>query len=354
MPHPLTFHQTLPKAAMPTASTWPVEDVLDLFELPFNTLLFRAQEAHRAHFPEGDIELSTLISLKTGGCTEDCGYCSQSVHHDTSVRASKMLSPEVVLEAARKAKANGATRFCMGASGRSPNDRDMEKYEAIVRSVKALGLETCVTLGMLRDDQAKRLKEAGLDYYNHNLDTSPTHYNHITSTHSYQDRLDTLGRVRKAGLKICCGGIVGMGESRRQRAELISQLANLNPYPESVPINHLVPIEGTPLADVSPLDPLEFVRTIAVARIVMPEARVRMSAGRRELGDTVQALCFLAGANSIFYGDKLLTTDNAEAEDDRVLLEKLGLKTRQVTEVKARMPGLEDDHHEHSHAPLAG
>ncbi|MCL1886359.1 MAG: biotin synthase BioB [Betaproteobacteria bacterium] len=347
MSQPVTFHKK--PATTSSVTTWPTEEVLALFELPFNQLLFRAQEIHHAHFPEGDIELASLISLKTGGCAEDCGYCSQSVHHDTSVTASKMLSLETVLNTAKEAKANGATRFCMGASGRSPNDRDMEKYEEIVRAVKALGLETCATLGMLQEDQAKRLKAAGLDYYNHNLDTSPTHYSHITSTHQYQDRLDTLGRVRKAGLKVCCGGIIGMGESRRQRAELISQLANLNPYPESVPINHLVPIEGTPLHGVEPLDPLEFVRTIAVARIVMPQARVRMSAGRRELGDTVQALCFLAGANSIFYGDKLLTTENSEAKDDRLLLEKLGLKTKPVTEVKARMPGLENHDHEHEH-----
>ncbi|WAW11097.1 biotin synthase BioB [Oxalobacter vibrioformis] len=349
MSQPVIFHKKPAPATLAATATWPTEEVLALFELPFNELLFRAQEIHRTSFPEKDIELATLISLKTGGCTEDCGYCSQSSHHDTDVKASKMLSLDTVLDAAREARANGATRFCMGASGRSPNDRDMEKYEEMVRAVKGLGLETCATLGMLQDDQAKRLKEAGLDYYNHNLDTSPTHYGTIISTHNYQDRLDTLGRVRKAGLKVCCGGIIGMGESRRQRAELISQLANLNPYPESVPINHLVAIEGTPLYGVEALDPLEFVRTIAVARIVMPQARVRMSAGRRELGDTVQALCFLAGANSIFYGDKLLTTENSEAEDDRVLLDKLGLKTKQVTEVKARMPGLKDHDHEHDH-----
>ncbi len=349
MSQPVIFHKKTDPASLPPATTWPVEDVLALFELPFNELLFRAQEVHRENFPEKDIELATLISLKTGGCSEDCGYCSQSVHNETGLEASKMLSLETVLQAASEAKANGATRFCMGASGRSPNDRDMEKYEGMVRAVKALGLETCATLGMLQEEQAKRLKEAGLDYYNHNLDTSPTHYGNIISTHNYQDRLDTLGRVRKAGLKVCCGGIIGMGESRRQRAELISQLANLNPYPESVPINHLVPIEGTPLHGVDPLDPLEFVRTIAVARIVMPQARVRMSAGRRELGDAVQSMCFLAGANSIFYGDKLLTTENSEAEDDRVLLDKLGLKTKQVSEVKARMPGLPDHDHGHAH-----
>ncbi|MCM1512448.1 MAG: biotin synthase BioB [Oxalobacter formigenes] len=346
MSQPITFHK---KPSGEPPATWPVDEVLALFDLPFNELIFRAQETLRANFPARDIELATLISLKTGGCAEDCGYCSQSVHHETSVKASKMLSLETVLAAAKEAKANGATRFCMGASGRAPNDRDMEKYEEIIRAVKALGLETCTTLGMLQEEQARRLKEAGLDYYNHNLDTSPTHYTRVTTSHTYQDRLDTLGRVRKAGLKVCCGGIIGMGESRRQRAELISQLANLNPYPESVPINHLVPIEGTPLHGAEPLDPLEFVRTIAVARIVMPQARVRMSAGRRELGEAVQALCFMAGANSIFYGDKLLTTENAEAEEDRLLLEKLGLKTKHSSEIKARMPGLPEHHHDHSH-----
>ncbi len=347
MSQPITFHKkTSPNDALPT-TTWPVEEVLALFDLPFNELIYRAQQILRDNFPEGDIELATLISLKTGGCSEDCGYCSQSVHHHTDVKASKMLSLDVVLKAAKEAKANGATRFCMGASGRSPNDRDMEKYEEMVRAVKALGLETCATLGMLQEEQAKRLKEAGLDFYNHNLDTSPSHYNNIISSHNYQDRLDTLGQVRKAGLKVCCGGIIGMGESRRQRAELISQLANLNPYPESVPINHLVPIKGTPLENVERLDPLEFVRTIAVARIVMPQARVRMSAGRRELGDAIQALCFMAGANSIFYGDKLLTTENSEAEEDRILLEKLGLKTKQVNEIKGHLHGV--GHHDHNH-----
>ena len=240
-----------------------------------------------------------------------------------------------VLEAAKAARENGATRFCMGAAWRSPKDRDMEKVETMVREVKAMGLETCATLGMLKEEQAQRLAAAGLDYYNHNLDTAPEFYDQVISTRDYQDRLDTLGHVRTAGLKVCCGGIVGMGETRRQGAGLISQLANLNPYPESVPVNHLVQVEGTPLHGLDPLDPLEFVRTIAVARITMPKARVRLSAGRRQMGEAVQAMCFLAGANSIFYGDKLLTTENPEAEDDRVLLEKLGLKTRGVVEKKA-------------------
>lgn len=350
MSQPITFYRRTETTAIPEPETWPVKDVLALYDLPFHELMFRAQEIHRAHFPDGDVELATLISLKTGACTEDCGYCSQSIHHHTDVTPSKMLDLETVLAAAQKAKDSGATRFCMGASGRSPNDRDFEKYLKIVRAVKALGLETCMTLGMLKEEQAQKLKEAGLDYYNHNLDTAPSHYANIISTRTYQDRLDTLGRVRKAGIKVCCGGIIGMGESRQQRAELISQLANLNPYPEAVPINHLVPIEGTPLSNVKPLDPLEFVRTIAVTRIVMPEARVRMSAGRHELGEAIQTLCFLAGANSIFYGEKLLTTDNSEANEDRALLARLGLKTHESTEVKARMPGIEE--HDHAHSVL--
>ena len=316
-------------------ATWPLADVLALFELPFNELMFRAQEAHRAHFPDGDVELATLLSIKTGGCEEDCGYCPQAARYDTGVEAKKILDIDTVLDAARQAKANGATRFCMGAAWRSPKERDMEKVEEMVREVKALGMETCATLGMLEEGQAEQLKKAGLDFYNHNIDTAPDFYNNVISTREYQDRLDTLGRVRQAGLKVCCGGIVGMGETREQRAGLLAQLANLNPYPESVPVNHLVQVEGTPLHGLEPLDPLEFVRTIAVARITMPEARVRLSAGRRQMGEAVQAMCFLAGANSIFYGDKLLTTDNPEAEDDRELLAKLGLVTRASTLDKA-------------------
>ncbi|WP_432380798.1 biotin synthase BioB [Duganella sp. P38] len=312
----------------PAAATWPREEVLALFALPFNDLMYQAQQVHRANFPDGDVELATLLSIKTGGCEEDCGYCPQAARYDTGVEAKKILDIDTVLDAARQAKDNGATRFCMGAAWRSPKDRDMDKVEQMVRSVKALGLETCATLGMLEEHQAQRLKDAGLDYYNHNLDTAPEFYDNVISTRQYQDRLDTLGHVREAGLKICCGGIVGMGETRDQRAGLIAQLANLNPYPESVPINHLVQVEGTPLHGLDPLDPFEFVRTIAVARITMPKARVRLSAGRRELGEAIQAMCFMAGANSIFYGDKLLTTDNPEANDDRALLEKLGLRTR--------------------------
>ncbi|MGB9990504.1 biotin synthase BioB [Pseudoduganella rhizocola] len=327
-PKTVALHRPGAPIKLPEAATWPREEVLALFELPFNELMFRAQQTHRANFPDGDVELATLLSIKTGGCEEDCGYCPQAARYDTGVEAKKILGLDTVLEAARQAKDNGATRFCMGAAWRSPKDRDMDKVEEMVREVKALGLETCATLGMLEEQQAERLKAAGLDYYNHNLDTAPEFYDNVISTREYQDRLDTLGHVRNAGLKVCCGGIVGMGESRDQRAGLIAQLANLNPYPESVPINHLVQVEGTPLYGMDRLDPLEFVRTIAVARITMPKARVRLSAGRRELGEAVQAMCFMAGANSIFYGDKLLTTDNPEANDDRALLEKLGLKTR--------------------------
>jgi biotin synthase len=327
-PKAVQLHRPTAAIKLPEAATWPLEEVMALYELPFNELMFRAQEAHRAHWPDGDVELATLLSIKTGGCEEDCGYCPQAARYDTGVEAKKILDLDTVLDAAKQAKDNGATRFCMGAAWRSPKERDMEKVETMVREVKAMGLETCATLGMLEAEQAQRLKDAGLDYYNHNLDTSPDFYDNVISTRQYQDRLDTLGHVRNAGLKVCCGGIVGMGETREQRAGLIAQLANLNPYPESVPVNHLVQVEGTPLHGLDKLDPLEFVRTIAVARITMPKARVRLSAGRRELGEAVQAMCFMAGANSIFYGDKLLTTDNPEANDDRALLAKLGLPTR--------------------------
>jgi len=324
---PITLHAARKKVAELAAAreVWPVDEVLALFDLPFNDLLWRAQQAHREHFNPNEVELATLLSIKTGGCPEDCGYCPQSAHHDTGVTAEKMMAVEEVVEAAKAAKDSGATRFCMGAAWRSPKDRDLDAVEDMVKAVKALGLETCATLGMLKEEQAQRLAEAGLDYYNHNLDSAPEFYGDIISTRDYQDRLDTLGHVREAGLKVCCGGIVGMGETRAHRAGLISQLANLNPYPESVPINHLVAVEGTPLADQQKLDPLEFVRTIAVARITMPKARVRLSAGRRELGDGIQALCYLAGANSIFYGDKLLVTGNPEVEQDKALLERLGM-----------------------------
>lgn len=308
-------------------AAWTVDAVAALFALPFNDLLFRAQQAHREHFDANTVQLSTLLSIKTGGCEEDCGYCPQSAHHDAGVKAGKLMALDEVLDAARTAKANGATRFCMGAAWRSPKDRHLEPVIDMVREVKALGLETCVTLGMLRAEQAQRLKEAGLDYYNHNLDTSPEFYGEIISTRTYQDRLDTIGHVREAGIHVCCGGIVGMGETLEARAGLIAQLANMDPYPESVPINNLVQVEGTPLAGTAPLDPFEFVRTIAVARITMPRAMVRLSAGREAMDEALQALCFLAGANSIFYGDKLLTTGNPQAERDRALLGRLGIRT---------------------------
>ena len=296
-----------------------------LFDLPFADLLFQAQQVHRQHHEANAVQLSTLLSIKTGGCPEDCGYCPQAARHHAGVTNQKLLPLETVVEAARAAKAQGASRFCMGAAWRGPKADDLEQVAQMVSAVRALGLETCATLGMLKDGQADRLKDAGLDYYNHNLDTAPEFYGGIITTRDYQDRLDTLERVRGAGLHVCCGGIVGMGESRRTRAGLVARLANLDPYPESVPINNLVQVEGTPLHGTAALDPFEFVRTIAVARITMPRAMVRLSAGREAMSEAVQALCFLAGANSIFYGEKLLTTGNPEAERDRALLAKLGM-----------------------------
>ena len=307
---------------------WSVAAVEALYDLPFMDLLFQAQQVHRANFDANEVQLSTLLSIKTGGCAEDCGYCPQSAHFDTGLKADKLMALDDVLEAARAAQAQGATRFCMGAAWRSPKERDMEALTAMVTQVKALGLETCVTAGMLEAGQARSLREAGLDYYNHNLDTSPDHYGRIITTRTYQDRLDTLGHVRDAGINVCCGGIVGMGETRTQRAGLIAQLANLDPYPESVPINNLVAVPGTPLADAEPIDPFEFVRTIAVARITMPTTMVRLSAGREQMDEALQALCFAAGANSIFYGDRLLTTSNPQAERDRALFRRLGLKAQ--------------------------
>jgi biotin synthase len=303
-----------------------VDDVAALFELPFNELLFRAQTVHRQHFDPREVQLSTLLSIKTGGCPENCGYCPQSVHFDTPVEATPLMKLDAVMDAARRAKEAGATRFCMGAAWRGPKDRDIEKVAELVSGVKSLGLETCATLGMLGDGHAEALRDAGLDYYNHNIDSAPDKYADIITTRQFEDRLDTLHKVRSAGVKVCCGGIVGMGESREQRAALIAELANMEPYPESVPINHLVQVEGTPLHGTSKLDHFEFVRTIAAARITMPEAMVRLSAGRQQMGEAVQALCFQAGANSIFYGDKLLTTGNPDVEADQVLFAKLGLK----------------------------
>ncbi|KVW69357.1 biotin synthase BioB [Burkholderia ubonensis] len=316
--------------AAPAAQRWRVADVVALFELPFNDLMFRAQQVHREHFDANAVQLSTLLSIKTGGCEEDCGYCSQSSHHETGLKAEKLMDVDAVLDAARAAKANGASRFCMGAAWRNPKERHMPALTEMVRGVKEMGLETCMTLGMLEDEQAKALADAGLDYYNHNLDTSPEFYGQIISTRTYQDRLDTLDRVRDAGINVCCGGIIGMGESRRERAGLITQLANLNPYPDSVPINNLVAIEGTPLEGTAALDPFEFVRTIAVARITMPKAVVRLSAGREQLDDGLQAMCFLAGANSMFYGDQLLTTSNPQTQRDRALFERLGIRASQA------------------------
>ena len=316
-------------------NSWSVSQVAALYDLSFPTLMARAAQVHDEYFPDGDIELATLLSIKTGGCPEDCSYCPQAARYNTGIEATKLMDLEEVLEAAKAAKAAGSNRFCMGAAWREPKDRDIEKVAVMIREVKALGLETCATLGMLEAQQAQALSDAGLDFYNHNLDSSEDFYGTVIKTREFQDRIDTLTHVRHSGMSVCCGGIIGMGESRRQRAALISRLANLSPYPESVPINHLVPVAGTPLADQPPLDPLEFVRTIAVARITMPKARVRLSAGRQELGRSVQAMCFMAGANSIFYGDKLLTTNNPEAQADLDLLRELGLniKVNQTTEV---------------------
>ncbi|MFC5428411.1 biotin synthase BioB [Paraburkholderia denitrificans] len=325
----------------PGAARWRVADIVALYDLPFNDLMFRAQQVHREHFDANAMQLSTLLSIKTGGCEEDCAYCPQSSHHDTGVDASKLMEVEAVLKAASAAKANGATRFCMGAAWRNPKDRHIEPIKAMIRGVKEMGLETCMTLGMLDTQQANELADAGLDYYNHNLDTSPEFYGQIISTRTYQDRLDTLERVRDAGINVCCGGIVGMGESRRERAGLIAQLANLEPYPDSVPINNLVQVHGTPLEGTDALDPFEFVRTIAVARITMPKAMVRLSAGREQMDDALQALCFMAGANSIFYGDHLLTTSNPQAEADRKLLVRLGIRT----EAAEQLPAPEDAQH---------
>jgi biotin synthase len=306
-------------------SDWSREEIAALFTLPFPELMFRAASVHRAHFDPAQVQVSTLLSIKTGGCPEDCGYCSQSSKYDTGVKASKLMEVEAALAEARAAKAAGASRFCMGAAWRSPKDKDLDAVCQMIEGVKALGMETCVTLGMLTAPQAVRLKQAGLDYYNHNLDTSPEYYRHIISTRAYQDRLDTLGHVRDAGISVCCGGIVGMGESAADRVGLIHALATLPAHPESVPINALVQIEGTPQGLATPLDPIEFVRMIAVSRITMPKSMVRLSAGREEMSEETQALCFLAGANSIFYGPKLLTTSNPVADSDRALFGKLGL-----------------------------
>ncbi|HBC56238.1 MAG TPA: biotin synthase BioB [Gammaproteobacteria bacterium] len=304
---------------------WTLEEIDDLFRLPFNDLLFQAQTIHRQQFDPNKVQISTLLSIKTGACPEDCAYCPQSVRYDTGLQKEQLLAVTEVVNAAKAAKAQGASRFCMGAAWRSPKDRDLDTVEAMIQAVRDLGLETCVTLGMLSEPQVHRLKEAGLDYYNHNLDTSPEYYGEIITTRTYQDRLDTLSHVRQAGINVCCGGIVGMGEGRADRVSLLAELANMEKHPESVPINLLVQVEGTPLHGTHKLDNFEFIRTIAVARMLMPGSYVRLSAGREQMSEEMQALCYFAGANSIFYGEKLLTTSNPEANADRALFNKLGI-----------------------------
>ena len=310
-----------------TLSSWGISQIEKLLDLPFNDLIYQAQLVHRQYHDANKVQLSTLVSVKTGGCSEDCGYCPQAARYHTEVNDEDMLSLDKVVSAAKEARSQGASRFCMGAAWRGPKQRDIEKITEIISAVKELGLETCATLGMLKPGQAEQLSDAGLDYYNHNLDTAPEFYGEVITTRAYQDRLNTLDSVRSAGMHVCCGGIVGMGESRNARAGLIAQLANLNPYPESVPINKLVQVKGTPLYGTDELDSFEFIRTIAAARITMPKTMVRLSAGRSEMSEEVQALCFLAGANSIFYGDKLLTTGNPEAEQDKIMFRKLGLQS---------------------------
>lgn len=305
---------------------WTRDEVQALFKQPFNDLLFEAQVVHRQHFNPNEVQLSTLLSIKTGACPEDCKYCPQSARYDTGLEKEKLMAVEQVIEEAKAAKATGATRFCMGAAWRSPKDKDLPYVAEMVSQVKALGMETCMTLGMLKEEQAKMLADAGLDYYNHNLDTSPEYYGEIITTRTYEDRLNTLGNVRKAGMKVCAGGIVGMGEGEKDRAGLLMQLANLPQQPESVPINMLVKVAGTPLDQQEELDPFEFIRTIAVARIMMPKSHVRLSAGREEMNDQMQALAFMAGANSIFYCEKLLTTPNPKTNRDMELLDRLGIK----------------------------
>lgn len=319
-----------------------LNEVAALFNLPFNDLVYQAQTAHRQHFDANAVQLSTLLSIKTGGCSEDCGYCSQSARFKTEIESEALLPLESVIAKAKAAKANGATRFCMGAAWRGPKDKDMQRVKDMIREVRALGMETCATLGMLNKKQAVELQEAGLHYYNHNLDTAEEYYNDVITTHTYSDRLRTLEHVRGAGMKVCCGGIVGMGETRTQRAAFLAELSALDPQPESVPINMLVRIPGTPLGEKNALEPIEFVRTIAVARICLPKSMVRLSAGRQQMPEHLQALCFLAGANSIFYGDKLLTTGNPEANHDLQLFEKLGLHALMPDEVVD-----EEEEHEH-------
>ena len=328
IPQAAAHASALSESSSASTTPWTVAEVEALYQLPLMDLIFRAQQVHRQHFDANEIQRSALLSVKTGGCSEDCGYCSQSARYETETEIEReaLMPLNEVVAAAQVAKDKGASRFCMGAAWRGPKDKDLHKVTEMIRAVKGLGLQTCVTLGMLKDGQAEELKDAGLDYYNHNLDTDADFYGKVITTHKHADRIDTLGQVRGAGIKVCSGGIVGMGESRRNRAALIVQLANLNPPPESVPINNLVPIPGTPMADVAPIDHFEFVRTIAAARITMPSSFVRLSAGRQGMSEEGQALCFLAGANSIFCGDKLLTTGNPEQDRDEALFEKLGLR----------------------------
>ncbi len=309
---------------------WSKQEISALFELPFNDLMFQAQSIHRANFDPNQVQVSTLLSIKTGACPEDCGYCSQSANNDAAVERERLLPLDEVLEQAQLAKNNGASRFCMGAAWRNPTDKNLDKVLDMIIAVKGIGLETCVTLGMLTNEQSQRLKQAGLDYYNHNIDTSPEYYGDVITTRTFDDRLDTLQHVRDAGINVCSGGIVGMGEKQADRVSFLQQLANLPKHPESVPINMLVQVEGTPLHGVEEIEPLQFVRTIAVARIIMPESVVRLSAGRTEMSDETQALCFLAGANSIFYGDRLLTTDNPDGNHDQLLFKKLGINKKHV------------------------
>jgi len=313
---------------------WQLAEITALLDMPFNDLLFKAQSIQRENFDQNEVQISTLLSIKTGACPEDCGYCSQSAKHDTSLEKERLLPLQDVIDQAAEAKANGSSRFCMGAAWRNPTDKNLDTVIEMIRAVKALGMETCVTLGMLTESQTKRMKEAGLDYYNHNLDTSPEYYDKVITTRSFQDRLDTLEHVRDAGINVCSGGIVGMGEDEKDRASLLQQLANLPQHPQSVPINMLVQVEGTPLFNSDKLDHLEFIRTIAVARIIMPKSYVRLSAGRSEMSDETQALCFFAGANSIFYGDKLLTTENPDENHDLALMKKLGIKPSQYQPAK--------------------
>ncbi len=320
---------------MTTRHDWSLEEIESLLNLPFNDLMFQAQGVHRQRFDPNRVQVSTLLSVKTGACSEDCGYCSQSAKHATDLEKEKLLPLDEVKRAAQEAKDKGATRFCMGAAWRNPTDKNLQRVVEMIRTVHDMGMETCVTLGMLTEQQAQSLKEAGLDYYNHNLDTSPEFYGNVVTTRTYQDRLDTLARVRDLGINVCSGGILGMGESRRDRASMLRELANLPKHPESVPINMLVQVEGTPLYGTAALDPFEFIRTIAVTRILMPQSYVRLSAGRTEMSDEMQALCFMAGANSMFYGERLLTTDNPEADADRKLFERLGLHFEETRELQA-------------------